>query len=80
MADNLSGIVMFWQDIAALSLVTAAALYLFFRGWRTFVRKRRSACGGCAGCSADGKQGASRPPIVTLQTLQRSGKRKRNDE
>jgi hypothetical protein len=65
-----------WQDILALSLVAAAALYLCFRGWQTFVRKKRSACGGCAGCSPPGKDGSPRPPIVTLQTLQRSAKRK----
>jgi hypothetical protein len=41
-----------WQDIAAIGLVFAAAVYLVHRLWQSAARKRAGACDCCSGCLA----------------------------
>lgn len=47
-----------WQNLAALTAVFAAALYVARRAWRQFAGRRpTSGCGACASCPGDKTSG-----------------------
>jgi hypothetical protein len=59
------------QEIAAVSLVCVAAVYVAYRSWRVLVKKQTGGCGGggCPTCPS-GKQEASSPAgFVPLDEL-----------
>ncbi len=62
MSPDALSISLTWQDITAVLIVAAAALYLLRHVLRALVRSRTSGCGGCPGCSVSGN-----PPLVTIQ-------------
>jgi hypothetical protein len=56
-----------WQDVAALTVVAAAAALLGWRAWSTLSARQRAGCGGgCgSGCSSGGER---EPALVELAT------------
>jgi hypothetical protein len=42
-----------WQDLLAITLAAACAVWLLWTTLRPFVRKVASACGMCGGCSPE---------------------------
>lgn len=44
---------MYWQDVLAVTLAAACAVWVLWTTLRPFVRKVASACGMCAGCSPE---------------------------
>ncbi|MEX2112312.1 MAG: hypothetical protein WD845_03960 [Pirellulales bacterium] len=54
-----------WQSIASLAIVSLAIAYLARIGWRTIVERKAAACGGgCKSCAAGGE-----PPVVEIGAL-----------
>jgi hypothetical protein len=51
-----------WQDIAALVLVLAAALYVVRRLLQAGGRRRSAGCGGCSECAS----AVNPEPLVTI--------------
>lgn len=56
-----------WQDIAALLIVFAAALYLCRAVYQVLARRKAAGCGTCGSCPANA---ASRKPVVSSDSLQ----------
>ena len=56
-----------WQDLVALGIVALAAGYIAYCGWRLLLRNRRSACGGCHGCSPGDAQTSAPQQLVSLE-------------
>jgi hypothetical protein len=60
------------QNVLAITIVLAAAMYLCWRAWSFIAARRASSCGGaCHGCGA-GSSSAPRQ-IVSLGDLQTNG-------
>jgi hypothetical protein len=55
-----------WQDIAALSCVTLAVMYIAWRVLRKLARRSGSSCGGCSSCEP-AKPSDSPSQLVTLE-------------
>ena len=66
-----------WQDIAALSVVALAVLYVARAAWLVLAKKQRPGCGTCAKCPSQSGQEES-PGFVSLETLQDSGPSRAN--
>ncbi len=53
-----------WQSVASVAIVSLAIAYLARVGWRTVVQRRAAACGsGCNQCAA-----GAEPPVVQIGT------------
>ena len=56
------------QDLFAILIALAAAVFLGRRAWHSFARRRAGACGGCANCPAS--DSLTSQPLVTIDQLQ----------
>ena len=54
-----------WQNLIAMALVLAAAVYLAVRGWRQFARKKAAGCGSVRQLSGVAET-ASKQPLVQI--------------
>jgi hypothetical protein len=65
-----------WQDLIAIAIVTAAALYLARQAWLLIVRKQSGCGGGCKSCPTSGESTAEGKPLVTLGEIARGEPRR----
>jgi hypothetical protein len=57
------------QNVIAILIVAMAAVYLGWRGWCVFARKRAAGCGsGCGSCPVSQSTGATET-LVTIKPL-----------
>jgi hypothetical protein len=63
-----------WQNLAALGLVTAAALYLVRVVSQSLSKRKAAACGGCSSCAAG--EGEAAPQVFEIGTGHQDANRK----
>jgi hypothetical protein len=64
-----------WQDILALTVVSAATGYLVRQAWLVVRRRKAGACGGGCPTCPSGKP-LPEGPIVTIDALERSARQR----
>jgi hypothetical protein len=57
------------QNVFALVIVAAAAIYLAWRTWNLAKRRKQSACGACGSCPSGDNNQAKAFPLVTIEPL-----------